>query len=259
MKLPAGEVHYEPSHNNLNYYLKRGAYEMVASRLSYNTLCNHVALTDPASVIALDGPTNGGKTSLANAFVDFYLGHGVPVAFVPLDYFLTDRGIRHHIMQDIMWGRAGVADYSSLAWEQERYRNSVLTVKRIAATCRGPQIFDIPNSYNRRTGRADTLHSIVIHPGSIIVTEGVGLHAYHSAFFDRTLWIDASDTDVILERVLERERQKSEDNRLADDFLRARYEIVDAPHTTFLRSISSVADFVVDTLSFDNLLLYKHI
>jgi hypothetical protein len=92
------------------------------------------------------------------------------------------------------------------------------------------------------------------------VTEGVGIHAYHGEFFDNKIRVDANSNDILFRRVLERERQKPEGaSRLPDDFLQTRYEIVDAPHTDYLRMNTPDADFVVDTSNFSEMLLYKHL
>lgn len=246
--------------DTLEAYLRRGRYEQLdGPHSSYDTICGRLITTDPSSIVAIDGPSNSGKTSLTRALVGFYERQGIPVSFIPLDYFLTDRPTRNGIDQVIYEGLLPIADYSAAGWEQERYRETILLAKQIAARSSEPYALSIPDVYDRQTGTKEGTQAVIIHPGSIIVTEGVGIHAYHGEFFDNKIRVDANSNDILFKRVLERERQKPEGTpRLPDDFLRTRYEIVDAPHTDFLRANTPEADFVVDTSNFSEMLLYKH-
>jgi uridine kinase len=244
----------------LEAYLQRGGYEKLDdSHSSYDTICERLIATDPSSIVAIDGPSNGGKTSLTKALVGFYESQGIPVSFIPLDYFLTDRATRNGINQAISAGSLAIADYSEAGWEQARYRETLLLAKQLSEHGSEPSVLSIPNAYDRRTGTKEGTESVIVQPGSIIVTEGVGIQAYHSEFLDYKIRVDASDNDILLRRVLERERQKPEGtSRLTDDFLQMRYGIVDAPHTDYLRMNTPSADFVVDTSNFSEMQLYKH-
>ncbi|HSW81547.1 MAG TPA: hypothetical protein VLG40_04065 [Candidatus Saccharimonas sp.] len=246
----------------LHAYLQHGQYELLHTpHSSYDTICGYLAASEAASVIAIDGPTNGGKTSLTSALIAFYERQGTSTTFIPLDYFLMGRETRKNVNEAIVEQRLGIADYSASAWEQERYRETVLCAKGIAAHSTHSQVLLIPHAYNRHIGTKDSVQSIIIQPGSIIITEGVGIHTYHGDFFDIKIRVDVHDRNtLLLKRVLERERQKPEGApRLPDDFLQMRYKVVDAPHTNYLRANAPVADFVVDTTDFDGMLLYKHI
>lgn len=261
MKLSPGEGNATSQQfNTLEAYLRRGRYERLDSpHCSYDTICERLITTEPCSIVAIDGPSNSGKTSLTRALVDFYKRQGIPVSFIPLDYFLTDRATRNGINQAISGGLLPIADYSAAGWEQERYRETVLLAKQITESSSASYTLSIPHVYDRQTGTKESTQSVIIHPGSILVTEGVGIHAYHGEFFDSKIRVDANSNDILLRRVLERERQKPEGAlRLPDDFLQTRYEIVDAPHTDYLRMNTPNADFVVDTSNFDGMLLYKH-
>jgi len=261
MKLSPGEGDATGQQlDTLESYLRRGGYEQLdGHHSSYDTICERLIATDPASIVAIDGPSNSGKTSLTGSLVDFYERQGIPVSFIPLDYFLTDRATRNGINQAISEGLLPIADYSAAGWEQGRYRETLLLAKQLAACSSESYSLSIPNVYDRQTGTKEGTKSVIVHPGSIIVTEGVGIQAYHGEFFDSKIRVDASSNDILFRRVLERERQKPEGTpRLPDDFLRTRYEIVDAPHTDYLRMNTPDADFVVDTSNFNEMLLYKH-
>ena len=261
MKLPPGEGEIaRPQLGTLEGYLRRGGYERIgATYSSYDEICEQLIDTSPGSLVAIDGPTNGGKTTLMKALVGFYERQGIPVAFIPLDHFLTDRATRSGINQAISEGQLAIADYSAAGWEQERYRETILLAQEIARHSSEPFALPIPNAYDRQTGTKESVQSVVIHPGSVIVTEGVGIQTYHGEFFDTKIRVDVHDDATLLKRVLGRERQKPESvTRLPDDFLQMRYEVVDAPHTEHLRTNAPVADFVIDTSDFDELLLYKH-
>lgn len=262
MKLSPGEGDVTGRQlGTLEAYLQRGRYERLDDlHTSYDTMCEQLITTDPSSIVAIDGPSNSGKTSLTKALVGFYERQGIPVSFIPLDYFLTDRSTRNAINQAISEGRLPIADYSEAGWEQGRYRETLLLAKQLAERSSESYSLSIPNVYDRRTGTKESTKSVIIHPGSIIVTEGVGIQAYHGEFFDNKIRVDANSNDILFRRVLERERQKPEvASRLPDDFLQTRYEIVDAPHTDFLRMNTPDADFVVDTSNFSGMLLYKHL
>lgn len=260
MKLPAGEADVpRPRLDTLNAYLQRGEYELPDIHTSYDTISKHLATNNPASLIAVDGPSNGGKTSLARALVNFYEVRGVPVSFIPLDYFLADRAARKGINQAITEGRLSIADYSAAGWEQDRYRETVLRAKDIATHAVEAQTIAIPHAYSRQTGTKEDTQNVTIQPGSIVVTEGVGIQTYHGDFFDTKIRVDTRNESTLLSRVLEREQQKPEGvSRLDDQFLRMRYETIDVPHTAYLRTNTPVADFLVDTSDFDEILLYKH-
>ncbi len=261
MKLSPGEGDTTGQRlGTLEAYLRRGRYEQLDSaHSSYDTICERLITTDPSSIVAVDGPSNSGKTSLTRALVGFYERQSIPVSFIPLDYFLTDRATRNGINQAISEGLLPIADYSAAGWEQERYRETILLAKQLAECSSEPYVLSIPDVYDRRTGTKEDTQPVIIHPGSIIVTEGVGIHAYHGDFFDSKIRVDANSNDILFRRVLERERQKPEGTpRLQDDFLQTRYEIVDAPHTDYLRMNTLDADFVIDTSNFSEMLLYKH-
>lgn len=242
----------------LGSYLQRGGYvKLGIPHASYDTICEQLIIR-PSSIVAVDGPSNGGKTSLTKALVGFCEKQGLPVSFVPLDYFLTDRATRNVINQAIAEGRLSIADYSAAGWEQGRYRATILLAKRLAECSPEPCVLSVPNAYDRQTGTKAHTESIVVYPGSIIVTEGVGIQAYHGELFDNKIRVDASSNDILLKRVLERERQKpARTSRLSDDFLQSRYAVVDAPHTNYLRTLHPNADFVVDASRFGEMLLYK--
>lgn len=261
MRVSPGEGGVTNQKNDtLESYLRRGAYERLSGcHSSYDTIRERLIATEPSSIVAIDGPSNSGKTSLTRSLVDFYEGQGVPVSFIPLDYFLTDRATRNAINRAISEGLLSIADYSAAGWEQERYRETLQLAKQLAAYGSESYTLSIPHVYDRQTGTKESTETVVVHPGSIIVTEGVGIHAYHGEFFDSKIRVDASSNDILFRRVLERERQKPEGMlRLPDDFLQTRYETVDAPHTDYLRANTPDADFVVDTSNFNEMLLYVH-
>jgi uridine kinase len=261
MKFPPGEGDMPRVQvDTLETYLRRGGYERIdATYSSYGAICEHLIDTDPGSIVAIDGPSGSGKTSLTKALVNSYERHGVPVTFIPLDYFLTDRATRSGINQAISAGRLPIADYSAAGWEQQRYRETILLIQEIVRNGSEPYALSIPRTYDRLAGTNKSTQSVVMHPGSIIVTEGVGIQTYHGELFNTKIRVDVNDHAALLKRVLEREHQKpKEAAHLSDDFLRMRYEVVDAPHTKHLRANSPVAEFVIDTSKFDKMLLYKH-
>lgn len=242
----------------LHEYLRNDTYEVLRSRSSYAIICEYLRSATPGSIVAIDGPSNGGKTSLATAFTTFYESRGIPVVFIPLDYFLTDRETRKGINQAISEGFMDIANYSAAAWEQARYHETLLSIRGITAYTSAPHHLTLPDVYDRATGMKDSVQSITIRPGSIILTEGVGIHMYHEKLFDMNIRVDVHDEDILLERVLAREHQKPAGvPQLSDEFLQMRYEVVDAPHTDYLRTYTSPADFVIDTSDFDRMLLYR--
>ena len=261
MKLPPGETNTSPyTLNPLETYLGRGNYERLAgTHSSYETICDLIAKTDPATIIAVDGPSNGGKTTFTETFIDFYRTQNIPITFIPLDYFLTDRRTRSDLTAAIAEGRIGIDNYSQLAWEQERFRETIQCVKTIAQSSQEVQEIAIPNVYNRQTGdKADT-KTISVEPGAIIITEGVGIQIYHHDLFDLTVRVDTYDDKIILERLRMRELQKHDAAlRLDDSFLKERLQQVDIPHTHYLRDNAPSAHFVIDTSCFEEMAVYRH-
>ena len=260
MKLPPGEIiPVSNVRNPLEAYLSRGNYERLQGiHASYETISVLIASTSPSTIIAVDGPSNGGKTTLTRSLFDFYKAQSIPVALLPLDFFLTDRSNRNHLSSAIAKGDVKIDDYSSLAWEQDRFREAILQTKILSNSPKTQELL-IPNTYNRQTGDTSDTQAITIEPGAIIITEGVGIQTYHSDLFDVTVRVDTYNNDIIFERLKARELQKADPRiRLDDDFLKKRLDIVDIPHTHHLRAHAPCADFVVDTSNFDQMVIYRH-
>lgn len=246
--------------STLAEYLKYGNYEAVGIYESYEKVCMAIAPTDAPQVIAVDGPTNSGKSSLTTALVDHYAANGIAVASLPLDYFLTDRETRQEVFRALEAGTIEPSAYSHAAWEHGRYRTCLLAVRAILlGEMKETEEIVVPDAYNRLTGRRDEEKCIPVATGGVIVTEGVGLHAYHSDLFDIRIRTDVADDGALLNRVLARERQKPTGvSRLSDDYLEWRYNLVDGPHTAYLREASTgTAEIVVDTSQFDGVIVYK--
>lgn len=258
MRIP-GEYNNPAADDTFEAYLRRGNYERLDTfHDSYETICDIVASSDPATVIAIDGPSNAGKTSLTKAIAAYYEGHGIPVSLLPLDYFLTDRDTRNEIIKAIADENMTVHDYSGVAWEQERYRASIIRAKEIALQpSEEAKSLSVLNAYNRLTGRKDSTHSIPVHTGGIILTEGVGIHAYHDELFDIRIRVDTHHPDTLLKRVLGREREKPVEAQQPESYLRRRYDLIDAPHTSHLRTKTPEVDYVLDTSSFGAMALYR--
>lgn len=240
-------------------YLRRGNYERLeTTHDSYEAICDIVASSDPATVIAIDGPSNAGKTSLTRAIAAYYEGHGIPVSLIPLDYFLTDRDTRNKIVQAVAGKSMTIDGYSSVAWEQERYRASIAKAKELAMwSSEEAASLSITEAYNRLTGRKDSTHTIPVQAGGIILTEGVGIHAYHDDLFDIRIRVDTHQPDTLLGRVLRREQEKPLEAQQSEDYLRHRYDLIHAPHTSHLRTKTPEVDYVIDTSSFDAMALYR--
>lgn len=259
MKKIPGEHNNSVADDTFEAYLRRGNYErMNTSYSSYEAIADIVASSDPATVIAIDGPSNAGKTSLTKAIAAHYEACGIPVSLIPLDYFLTDRETRNRIVQAMASESLTIDGYSDVAWEQERYRESIKRAKEIALQAsKAIGLVSIDNAYNRLTGRKDSSHSIPIQTGGIILTEGVGIHAHHDDLFDIRVRVDTHHPDTLLRRVLGREQEKPLGTRLPEDYLRRRYDLIDGPHTSHLRSKSPEADYVLDTSNFEAMTLYR--
>jgi uridine kinase len=261
MTISPGEGnHFTYNTNTLEIYLERGNYECLDEiHSSYYTICEAIAPIEASIVIAIDGPTNGGKTSLANTLVDFYTHHNIPVSLLSLDHFLTDRKTRTAITQSMAEDHFDIADYSHAAWEQDNYRASIALAKQLTMRPT-PQTLTISNSYDRLTGAKERNESIPMFPGGIIITEGVGIHTYHSDLFDVKIRVDTRESETLVRRLLQRERQKPADTlRLDEEFLLHRHNLIDAPHTAFLRDTSPNADFVVDASNFEAMLVHKQL
>jgi uridine kinase len=237
-------------------YLRRGNYEIVGACASYEEICKLLGTTSISSVIAIDGPSNSGKTSLAESMANFYKAQGVDACILPLDFFLVNRETRAKIHTRIADGSLDIAGYSAIAWRQDSYEAALLTIKNIINHATRTKSLQIHNVYNRNTGASDETQSITVGTGSIIITEGVGLHTYHADPPCMTVRVDASD-DVLLGRVLNREKLKPSDSRMQEVFLAWRFEAVDRLHTDYLRFVSPFADFVVDTSDFNKMLVYR--
>ncbi|HEX7963000.1 MAG TPA: hypothetical protein VF466_00255 [Candidatus Saccharimonadales bacterium] len=213
------------------------------------------SLAVPA-VVAIDGPTNAGKTVFANKLADFYTARGLRVVRLPLDLFLQDRASRHAIYEAVAAGAMDIADYSQAAWEQDRYEVNIQLVRgALTAINKGP--LTIARAYDRQTGRKDRTEEIDLQWPGVILTEGVGIHSYHSGLFDLMVRVDVPDDGVLWQRVLGRERQKPPEHRLDEAYLKWRYDSVDAPHTAHLRELSAGrAHVVVDTADFNDMVVY---
>lgn len=258
MRIP-GEHNNPVADDTFEAYLKRGNYERLDTfHNSYETICDIIASSDPATVIAIDGPSNAGKTSLTKAIIAHYEGHGIPVSLIPLDHFLTNRDTRNDVIQAVADERMTIGDYSGVAWEQERYRASIVRAKELALQpSEKANSLPIMNAYNRLTGRKDSTHTIPVQFGGIILTEGVGIHAHHSDLFDIRIRVDTHRPDTLLERLLNREQEKPIELQQPDNHLRRRYDLIDAPHTSHLRTKTPEVDYVLDTSSFSAMALYR--
>jgi len=197
---------------------------------------------------------------MSTALVDHYAASGIVAAELPLDYFLIDRETRQEVFRALEAGEIDTSLYSHAAWEQDKYRAFLLAARTIllGKTAITERLV-IPDAYNRFTGKCDEEKTIHISANSIIVTEGVGLHAYHDKFFDVCIRTDVRDDSILISRVLAREHQKpASAPRLPEGYLEWRYNLVDSPHTTYLREASAgSAEIVVDTSRFKEMIVYK--
>jgi uridine kinase len=239
-------------------YLQRGNYRAIETCASYDEICELLGVASVASVVAIDGPANGGKTSLAESVKKFYRTAGRATCSIPLDYFMIARQARTRIYETIATGDLEISEYSAVGWRQDEYRETLLCAKGIIEHPLRSGAVQIPNAYDRDTGMTDETQTISVISGGVIVTEGVGLHAYHSDLFDLGIRVDAGN-DILLERVIDREQQKPPRLRLPEDFLTWRYKAVDGPHTNHLRAISPLVDLVIDTSNFSEMIVYEQL
>src|SRR5689334_12173948 len=100
---------------------------------AYAAVCEAIGSTVAPAIIAVDGPTNSGKTTLATSLAEFYAGSGLHVARLPLDLFLVDRSARNAVFQEVADGGLDIADYSNAAWDQARYRSYLEIIKAVLA------------------------------------------------------------------------------------------------------------------------------
>lgn len=183
------------------------------------------------------------------------------VSRLPLDYFLLNREARNHVFEAVASGDLAISDYSQAGWNQTAYHTFLVSAKEALALPPGEaRTLLIPNAYDRVTGRTEHAQFVPVYPGGVIITEGVGLHAYHSDLFDTLVRTDVRQQSVLLGRVLSREVLKPADQRLDGTYLTGRYQAVDKPHTQHLRTITSgKANFVVDATNFGTMSVYRKV
>lgn len=239
-------------------YLEQGSYEATGQVFgSYQEICQEIGGIVMPPVIAIDGPTTSGKSSLSQALLTHLIQHETSAASLPLDYFLSARTERSTVFKDVIGGLIDISEYSLAAWDHTRYQAYLSRLLEMTATITEPAQLTLTNTYDRTTGEADAPRTIQVQPGAVIVTEGVGLHAYHEPFFDIQIRTDLRGEDI-LQRVLDREHQKDSSHRLPDEYLGWRLEHIDFPHSRYLRDATAgQADIVIDTSVADAMLVYK--
>lgn len=249
----------EPAQATLDAYLTAGAYtELPGPFGTYEEICKATLPLDGPLIIAVDGPTNGGKTGFADGLRQFYASRGRHVSLVGLDHFLTDRTTRNGIFDQIARGDMDIADYSQVAWHFDRYHEAMERVRGVLHGEEPEQPLIIRDAYDRTTGTSSLIHMVPVFAGGIVITEGVGLHAYQADMADVHVRVDVHSDEQLLDRVLARELQKPTASRLDTAYLTWRYNLVDRQHTAHLRAASlAVAEVVVDTTDFADMVVYK--
>lgn len=247
-----------PDNINLREYIEMGGYKKLISDIaSYSRVAKFLQQRFRHSIfIGIDGPSNSGKTSLADASLQLAHSLDLDVNILYADYFLIERERRNEIFKRIGAGEIKIEDYSKLGWNQEYMHSTLSKIKDIVSGRKGYSL-KIPSVYDRLTGLADGEITLHIKPGSIVLVEGVGLHLYQSGMLDIKVRTDVSNADILYGRLLKREAQKPLERQLDTDYLKYRYDVVDVAHTAFLRRATlGVADYVLDTTQDDSMDFY---
>lgn len=250
---------YHRSPDQVTNYLRHGIYEFVGAGSLYEEVCSLFDIPENSgTIVGIDGPANGGKSSIAEALLEQYARKKVPTVFIPLDYFMRERSVRNELTDRIQRKKMSMFDYSLEGWDHERYR-AIMDSVIAAAHGSDKETIMVTDTYDRETGRCTKERAINVVPGSIIITEGTGLHAYHDDLLSVKIRVDVGSREDLEARLLSREQKKQVDMRLDPLFLKERYAIVDAPHTRLLRNASTGrAEYVVDTTS-ESMKVYKRI
>jgi len=259
--IEASEASFAHEPDRVGYYLRHGLYDRLGVFESSSAVCEAMSLGEGPLIIGVDGPSTGGKTSITDALVSHYQAKDIPVAVMPVDFFMTDRDVRARLTEEIKLGDLGPDEYSLQAWDHEKYNVHLHAARDIIARPAGSptETLIIPQAYSRLTGKQDQVQAIEVSPGGVVIAEGTGIHVFHDEAFDRTVRVDVRSTQTLLERLKTREHLKPVENRLSDEYLIRRYGITDVPNTNFLRRASAGrADYVVDTTNVAELRLYKN-
>ena len=203
-----------------------------------------------ARTIGINGSTNAGKTTISSKMADYFSKIGMDVVVLRFDYFLKPREERRPIMNNPKM-KHSIEGYYSLAWDVGRYCETLGKLSFEVSRCVGEKEFILDDIYDRQTGYANGKACFVLTPNTIIIAEGTEAINKHShGFFDLRIKI-RSNPGVILDRIISRELEKDEFNRVPTAELMSRYENLEKHYIEYLSTIDEYYDFLIDTSSFE--------
>ncbi|EDK72574.1 hypothetical protein TM7_0283 [candidate division TM7 genomosp. GTL1] len=116
----------------------------------------------------------------------------------------------------------------------------------------------VSNVYNRESGKRNAYVDLQIEKQTIVIVEGTGvLNEHISSLLDLRIRVDFGSYQETIKRLCRREAEKIQGPRLAEAFVRERYDLIDGRYDQYLRSRDSkFFDVLLDTGKLTSIKIY---
>ena len=240
----------------LSYILRENLYkyESVNNDISEEKLLKDILEKNKGLIIGIDGPTGSGKTSFANELKQKIQKYNKNVYVMQLDWFLRARNDREDVIDDYIYGRISIEEYTYIAWEYEEYQKNLNIISKILRTKKSGQVQKvcIKNIYDRSSGLKNKEEILKLNNKSIIIIEGTDIiNEDNRELIDICIKINIDNTDILLERILAREEMKKVTTKMSSSFILNRFYGLDVAHTIYVKNRnSSLYDYYINNSNY---------
>ena len=187
-------------------------------------------------IVGIEGPAGAGKTTFTNEICDKLKKNNRNVNVIYMYCFMKERSERKKLIDEYIYGKISVENYSKLAWNIDEYYEKIYEIYNIIKSCDRDNIL-INNAYNRKTGLKDLDVKLDIKENSIILLEGTDfINEDIGKYINICIKVDVEDNNTLLERIINRENAKNLEDRINASILKNRFNFLDIYHAVYLRN-----------------------
>lgn len=212
-------------------------------------------------VVGIDGSVTAGKSFLSSHMERYLKRRNIDCVIVHGDWYMTSRERR---MQEVRAAQKGSYDIRLFDRAVCNYEEIQNTQARIIEFFRSGQRacdFKITGAYSRETGLLDSTIHLDITNQTTVIFEGTGvLNASMKPGFDLSVRVDIDTYEETIKRLYARETEKEELQRIPEELVKQRYDLIDYRYDGYLRSRDShYFDILLDTSDVSSTGLYLRV
>ncbi len=202
-------------------------------------------------IIGIDGSVTAGKTLISSRLNWYLQQRNIHSVLIHGDWFMASRSIRTKEIEKALKKNYSFATYDQISCDFKRIaqlQSHINKFFRVLPNTSKCYTIQIPQIYNRNTGKRDQKINLSIDKDAIVIFEGTGiLNSRMHSMFDISMRIDINTYKETVRRLLQRETQKDH-HQLSKEFITKRYKSIDFPYDGYLRSRDSTYfNFLLDT------------